>query len=62
MLICPLYNDIRSNYIKRYFVNHPSVLKFIEILNSNGKALRNLAMYIIKAFEKRNESANIIVN
>ena len=25
VLICPLYDDIRSNYIKRYFVNHPSV-------------------------------------
>ena len=62
VLKCPLYNDIRSHYIKRYFVNHPSVLKFTELLNSNGKTLRNLALYIIKAFEKRNEFVNIIVN
>ena len=61
VLKCPLYNDIRSNYIKRYFVNHPSVLKFTELLNSNGKTLKNLALYIMKAFEKRNEFVNTIV-
>ena len=61
VLICPLYNDLRATYIKRYFVNRPSVLKFIELLNSSGKTLRNLAVYIIKGFEKRNRTINNIV-
>ena len=59
VLICPLYKDIRSSFIKRYFKNHPSVFILIELLNSNGK---NLALYIIKAFERRNETVNNIVN
>ena len=40
VLICQLYNHIRSSYIKRYYMNHPSVYKFIELLNSNGKNLK----------------------
>ena len=39
--------------ISKDTVNHPSVLKFIELLNSSGKTLRNLAVYISKAFEKK---------
>ena len=41
-------------------MNHPSVFKFIKLLNSNGKSLKNLALYI--AFERRNETVNSIVN
>ena len=35
--------------------------KFLELLNSKGKCLKNLALYIIKAFEVRNTTINNIV-
>lgn len=47
VLICPRYNDIRQKYIKRYYCVNPSVIKFIELLNTNCKnVLKNLALYI----------------
>ena len=61
VLICPTYNELRSMYIKRYFTNNPSMFKFIELLNSSGKSLKNLALYVSNAFKLRNETLNDIV-
>ena len=58
VLICPLYNNTRNIYIKRYYINNPSMFKFIELLNSTGNSLKNLALYVTKAFELRNETLN----
>ena len=47
ILLFPTYNDIRQKYIKRYYYVNPSVIKFIELFNTNCKnVLKNLALYI----------------
>ena len=54
ILICPRYNDIRQQYIKRYYCVNPSVIKFIELLNTTCKnVLKNLALYIKLALSHR---------
>ena len=55
------YNELRTMYIKRYYINNPSMYKFIELLNSSGKSLTNLALYVTNAFKLRNETLNNIV-
>lgn len=61
VLICPQYHQLRMQYIRKYYVNHPSMYKFIQLLNSTGKTLKNLAIFITNAFQARNESLNDIV-
>ena len=52
---------IPSQYIPRYFILNPSMLKFIELLNSDKlKILNNFAVFIIKAFEVRLQVENIV--
>ena len=34
ILICPIYNELRTMYIKRYYINNPSMYKFIELLRA----------------------------
>ena len=34
---CPLYQDLRQEYIKRYFWTRPNMPKFIELLQSENK-------------------------
>ena len=58
VLICPRYQTLRLQHIKRYYRTNPSMLKFIQLLNSTGKTLKNLAVYISKAFEERNLLVN----
>ena len=58
VLICPRYQTSRLQHIKRYYRTNPSMLKFIQLLNSTGKTLKNLAVYISKAFEERNLLVN----
>ena len=58
VLICPLYSNLRTQLIRKYYYKHPSMLKFIQLLNSTGKVLKNLALYISKAFEERNMTIN----
>ena len=49
VLICPVFDDIRRIYIKRYYTNNTSMFKFLQLLNSSGKQLNNLALYVTKA-------------
>ena len=37
------------------------MLKFIQLLNSTGKVIKNLALYVSKAFEERNLTLNEFV-
>lgn len=60
-LICPVYSDLRKEYLQRYYYIKPSVMKFITLLNSSKrKLLYNLAIYIIKSFKLRNSLFNDI--
>ena len=57
VLECQLYQDLRNEYIKRYFWNRPNIPKFIELLQlENKKTIKKLSVYIYKSFMKRNES------
>ena len=38
VLICPFYNTLRMQLIRKYYYQHPSMLKFIQLLNSSGKS------------------------
>ena len=56
ILECPLYQDLRAEYIKRYYWVRPNMPKFIELLKSENKTTINkLSVYIFKSFQKRNE-------
>lgn len=55
VLICPIYMDLRLKYISRYYRNHPSVYKFIQLLNTDKpKDINNLSYYVYHAFKVRN--------
>ena len=57
VLRCPLYADIRRNYIPIYYSRHPSMSKFISLLQTDNKSLLvKLAIYCLKAFKIRNTS------
>ena len=52
---CPVYSDLRKLYIDKYYINRPSMFKLIELFNTDRKKqIRNLSIFIFKAFEKRN--------
>ena len=53
-LVCSKYNDIRKFYLKRYYYTHPSVFKFIQLMQSNNiKELKKLCKYLFEAFNIR---------
>ena len=55
IIICPLYRDIRKDYIPNYYVKKPSMDKFITLLKCTSvKRLKNLATFVIKATKLRN--------
>ena len=54
ILKCQCFTDLRNIYISRFFRGHPSVFKFLKILNStNKRALTILFSYIKFATERR---------
>ena len=55
LLECSLYNDLRKQYISKYYWNRPNIPKFVELIASTSKSTcRKLSMYVHKAFEIRN--------
>ena len=55
VLVCPDYINLRNAYIPKYYSNRPSVLKFIELVQTNNISLLiKLSIYCIKAFALRN--------
>ena len=53
-LICPFFKNIRSQYIAKYYVNHPSMYKFVVLLKTSRKReLTKLAVYFEKALRMR---------
>ena len=55
-LICPIYKDLRTACIQKYFYRRPNVMKFLELLNSTRP--KNLAIFILKAFKLRQNILN----
>ena len=55
ILECRLYTKLHTKYIKKYYQKRPNIPKFIELFNTeNENEIRNLSMYIFKAFNIRN--------
>ena len=51
---CLIYSNLRLRYFRNYYLNRPSMFKLVELFKTNSeKQLRDLAMYIFKAFELR---------
>ena len=51
---CNTYTDIRSKYLKPYYVRNPSMFKFLQLLSTeNVKELCNLGKYIGLALHRR---------
>ena len=54
VIVCPKYTYLRNKYINKYYINRPSMFKFVKLLNStNVKTLNNLAIFCNKAFKVR---------
>ena len=54
ILECLFYRELRSKYIKRYYFNHPSTFKLVQLLSvQNNKELVNLGKYLYFASVKR---------
>ncbi len=60
ILECTMYSDIRNIYIKQYYWRRPNMVKFMELLQiENTNIVRNLGIYICKAFQIRNQQLYI---
>ena len=47
ILVCPYFNTLRKQFIKKYYYNNPSVFKLIQLLSVNNlKELCNLGKYL----------------
>ena len=55
VLECKLFTYIRNRYIPVFYRKHPSMYKLIKLINNENKnIIRNLGVFIQKAFELRN--------
>ena len=51
---CSLYNELRTQYLSRYFMVRPSMYELTELFETEVKMrIKNLSMYIFKAFQLR---------
>ena len=54
VLECQLFNNLRKNYVPKFYRVNPSMHKFIELWSSgNSEVIKNMSVYVYKAFECR---------
>ena len=54
VIVCPLYEELRRRFVPRYYTKHPSMFKFIELMNEPRQSVqRKLAMFIFYATAER---------
>ena len=55
LFVCPLYDDLRNQYIPSFYTRQPlSQYKFIELMNNRKpETIRNCARYLFYASQKR---------
>ena len=59
MLVCPLYQELRRQYLKPYFCSWPTLNKFDRIMSTeNKKEILNLAKYVYFATKLRSNLEN----
>ena len=57
ILVCPVYKELRSTFLKKYYWGKPSMFKLIRLLSVNNvKELCNLGKYIFRALSLRTNS------
>ena len=53
---CQRYTDLRKKYIPKYYWQRPSMLKFVDLINSNNnRNIKNLGTFVYQAFKLRSE-------
>ncbi len=58
--VCRCFDDLRKQYLKKYYINRPSMFKFTELMKCSSKTvLRNLCKYVKEALSIRH-SQNMI--
>ena len=50
VLVCLFYQGLRLQYIPRYYYSHPSMLRFIQLLNSSGNTFKTFVTIYQKSF------------
>ena len=56
---CPLYNELRLKFLPAYYIENPTIYKFMKIMStSNTETIRNFAMYLFYAFKERQHYIN----
>jgi len=54
LLECPLYKDLRKNYVKEYYWKNTNMLTFIELITpENETVIKHLSMSVNKSFDLR---------
>ena len=54
VLECKQYASLRTTYISKYYWNRPSMVKFIDLINTTNKTVcLKLSVFIHKAFNNR---------
>ena len=49
-----MYVNLRNKYIDKFYTTIPSMFKFVKLLNTDRKKqIRNLPIFVHKAFEER---------
>ena len=57
ILECPLYTDLRKQFISKFYWGRPNMPKFIELCKSeNQNVQKRFSMFIEKAFKVRSEA------
>ena len=60
VMSCPLYQDIRVNYLQTHYIDHASVHSFNALMASEDvNILQNLAMFLFYALKKRDSFLTI---
>ena len=59
LLVCPLYEDIRKQFIDTNYYTNPCLTKFNALMScGNEEVVKRTAMYLFYAFEKRQTMFN----
>lgn len=54
VLVCPLYSNLRRDFIKRFYWSRPSMDKFVKLITDESKKqIKGLAKYVYLAFQER---------
>ena len=51
---CPLYVELRTQYIDKYFYENPNLFKLEVFQSTRENQMKNLSIFICKAFDLRN--------